>query len=71
MYVAYTLGVALMVAMIALNLLLFKTFSFVRSFGMVVGSVILTAPLMNVLAKIIWANFFFSYKKDWKDKVKT
>ena len=70
MYVAYALGVAIMVAVIVLNLLLFTTFSFVRTFSMVVGAVILTAPLMNALAKIIWANFFFSYKKDWKDQIK-
>lgn len=71
MYVAYALGVAIMVAIIVLNLLLFKTFSFVRAFGMVVGAVIIKAPLMNALAKIIWANFFFNYKKDWEDKFKS
>ena len=27
-------------------------------------------PLMNVMAKIIWANFFFNYNKDWNDKIK-
>ena len=70
MYVAYALGVAIMVAVIVLNLLLFTSFSFVRTFSMVVGAVILSAPLMNALAKIIWANFFFSYKKDWKDQIK-
>lgn len=70
MYVAYALGVAIMVAVIVINLLLFTSFSFVRTFSMVVGAVILTAPLMNALAKIIWANFFFSYKKDWKDQIK-
>ena len=70
MYVAYALGVAIMVAVIVLNLLLFETFSFVRTFGIVVAAVIITAPLMNAMAKIIWANFFFHYQKDWKDKIK-
>ena len=70
MYVAYALGVAIMVAVILLNLLLFEAFSFIRTFGMVVGAVIITAPLMNAMAKIIWANFFFHYQKDWKDKIK-
>lgn len=70
MYVAYALGVAIMVAVIVFNLLLFTSFSFVRTFSMVVGAVMLTAPLINALAKIIWANFFFSYKKDWKDQIK-
>lgn len=66
MYVAYALGVAIMVAMVVLNFLLFEAFSFLRTFGMVVGAVIITAPLMNALAKIIWANFFFHYNPKWK-----
>ena len=70
MYVAYALGVAIMISVIVLNLLLFEAFAFVRTFEMVVGAVIITAPLMNALAKIIWANFFFNYKKDWNDKIK-
>lgn len=68
MYVAYTLGVAIMVAVIAINLLLFKSFSFVRTFWMAVGVVIITSPLINALAKIIWANFFFRYKKTGRIK---
>lgn len=62
MYVAYALGVAVMVAIIALNLLLFETFSFLTAFGMIVGAIIILSPLINALAKIIWANFFFHYK---------
>lgn len=59
MYVAYELEVAIMVAVIVLNLLLIETFSFVRTFGMVLGAVIITALLMNVMAKIICDIFFF------------
>lgn len=66
MYVAYALGVAIMVAMVILNFLLFKAFSFLRTFGMVVVAVIVSSPLMNALAKIIWANFFFHYNPKWK-----
>lgn len=44
MYVTCALGVAIMVAVIVLNLLLFETFPFVRTSGMVVGAVIITAP---------------------------
>ena len=36
MYIAYALEVAIMVAVIVLNLLLFETFSFVGTLGMVV-----------------------------------
>ena len=70
MYIAYALEVAIMVAVIVLNLLLFETISFVRTFGMEVGKLIITAPLMNVMAKIIWVNFFFNYIKDLNDKIK-
>ena len=66
MYVAYALGVAIMVAMVILNFLLFEAFSFLRTFGMVVVAVIVSSPLMNALAKIIWANFFFHYNPKWK-----
>jgi uncharacterized membrane protein (DUF441 family) len=59
MYVAYELEVAIMVAVIVLNLLLIETFSFVRTFGMVLGAVIITALLMNAMAKIICDIFFF------------
>lgn len=68
MYVAYALGVAIMVAVIVLNLFLFETFSFIRTFGMVVAAVIISAPLMNAMAKIIWANFFFTIIKTGKIK---
>lgn len=64
MYVAYALGVILMIVMILLNLLLFEEFSFLRAFGSVVVSVIIFSPLLNALAKIIWANLFFSYKEN-------
>ena len=64
MYVAYALGVVLMMLMIVLNALLFKEFSFLRAFGSVVVSVIIFSPLLNAIAKIIWANLFFSYKEN-------
>ena len=70
MYVAYALGVALMVVVIVLNLLLFDAFSFLRTFGMVATVVILLSPLVNALAKIIWANFFFPYNPAAKKNAK-
>ena len=68
MYVAYALGVALMVGIIVLNLFLSGEFSFLATFGMICGAMILLAPLLNAWAKIIWANFFFHFKEDWKMK---
>ena len=70
MYVAYALGVALMVGIIVLNLFLSGEFSFLTTFGMICGAMILFAPLLNAWAKIIWANFFFHFNKDWKIKSK-
>ena len=68
MYVAYALGVALMVGIIVLNILFSNEFSFLYTFGMICGAMILLAPLLNAWAKIIWANFFFHFKEDWKAK---
>lgn len=70
MYVAYALGVALMVGIIVLNLLLSSDFSFLNTFGMICGALILLAPVLNAWAKIIWANFFFQFSEDWKAKSK-
>lgn len=64
MYISYAIGVAIMVAVILLNLFLFPNFSLLRTFAMVAGVVVLLSPLTNALGKIIWANFFFSYKEN-------
>lgn len=66
MYVAYALGVALMVSIITLDHLLFSEFYFARTFGIIVVAVLGLSPLMNAWAKIIWANFFFHYQGDRK-----
>lgn len=61
MYVAYALGVALMVAIITLNYLFFAEFSFLRAFGGIVIAMLIFSPLINALSKIIWANLFISF----------
>ena len=70
MYVAYALGVGLMVSIILLNLLFSSEFSFLRTFWMICVALISLAPLLNAWAKIIWANFFFHFKTEWKSKSK-
>lgn len=70
MYVAYALGVGLMVGIILLNLLFSSEFSFLRTFWMICVALILLAPLLNAWAKIIWANFFFHFKAERKSKSK-
>lgn len=61
MYVAYALGVALMVAVCVLMILFVQPFSFLLTFFTIVGVLVLLSPLLNALSKIIWANFFFHF----------
>jgi len=68
MYVAYALGVAVMIAVIVLNYLLFETFSFLRAFWIILGVLIALGPYLNALSKIVWANLFFKYDPNWKEK---
>ena len=68
MFVAYALGVAVMVAVIVMNHLLTETFSFLKAFWSIFVVLILLAPYLNALSKIVWANFFFHYDPDWKEK---
>jgi len=68
MYVAYALGVAVMIAVIVLNHLLFETFSFLRTFWIILGVLIALGPYLNALSKIVWAILFFKYDPNWKEK---
>lgn len=61
MYVAYALGVALMLLVIGGNYLLFPTFSFLRSFWSIFILLLLLSPYLNALSKIIWANLFIKF----------
>ena len=67
MYVAYALGVAVMLLAIGCNYLLFPTFSFLRSFWSIIFLLSLLSPYLNALSKIIWANLFIKYDPNWKD----
>jgi len=68
MFVAYALGVAVMVAVIVMNHLLMESFSFLKAFWSIFVVLIVLAPYLNALSKIIWANFFFHYDPEWKEK---
>lgn len=61
-YVTYALGVALFVAVLIVNYLIFKSINpknLLFSFG---GLILLIAPLFYALSKVIWANIFVKYK---------
>lgn len=61
MYVAYALGVAVMVATTLVYWLLSDAFSVLTSFLWVLGVLSILGPFINGYSKIIWANFFFKY----------
>jgi len=68
MYVAYALGVAVMIAITLLSYLLLGEFLLITTFTSIIIAVVILAPYLNALSKIIWANFFFHYSSDWEKK---
>ena len=68
MYIAYALGVALMLLITGLNFVLFSSFSFLRTFWAIFIVLTVLSPYLNALSKIIWANLFFHYDPNWKTK---
>ena len=61
MYVAYAIGVALMIMVTLVSYLINPTFSFLTTFVSICIVITLLGPYINALSKIIWANMFFSY----------
>jgi len=64
MYVAYGLGVTLMVITTLISYLISSTFSFLATFVFICIVLTLLGPYINALSKIIWANMFFSYQEN-------
>lgn len=62
-YVVYALGVAIFVTIWTSLELFLPDVSFDTILISVVAGLVLTAPVMYPLSKIIWANFFFRYKQ--------
>jgi uncharacterized protein (DUF983 family) len=68
MYVAYALGVATFVTFwVSLNLF-FSNVSIAWQIGIIVIAIILLAPFLFSLSKIIWANMFIAYKQEKLNK---
>tara|TARA_B100000767_G_C19776249_1_gene542743 strand:+ start:4760 stop:5152 length:393 start_codon:yes stop_codon:yes gene_type:complete len=63
MYVAYAIGVALMVIITLISYVISSTFSFLTTFVSICIVMVLLGPYINALSKIIWANMFFSYQE--------
>ena len=68
MYVSYALGVALFVAVWVLITLFVPEPSYILYTTAIVVSLILLAPILYALSKIIWANMFFHYNKKQNEK---
>ncbi len=63
MYVAYGIGVGLMLVIAAISYNISSNFSFLKTFFAICIVLAILGPYINALSKIIWANMFFSYKE--------
>ncbi len=64
MYVSYALGVALFVTVWTTCNLWFDWLTVWSQIGLVIFFTIVLSPYLFALSKIIWANFFISYKSN-------
>jgi hypothetical protein len=64
MYVAYALGVALMLGVTLVYWLFSERFSVIAAFLWITGILLIVSPYLNAWSKLIWANFFFRYNPD-------
>jgi uncharacterized protein (DUF983 family) len=68
-YVVYALGVAVFVTIWASIKLFFNFISFDATLIAIVAGLILSSPFTYPLSKTIWANFFFHYQQNAKEKI--
>lgn len=61
MYVSYTIGVALAVSVYLLLLVVGLAKNTLTSFFIIAASIVLLAPYIYQLSKVIWASFFIKY----------
>ncbi len=62
MYVSYGLGAAVFISTFTIMNLFFPNFDWINYLFIVIGLLVILTPLLYALSKIIWANFFYSYK---------
>lgn len=68
MYVSYALGVALFVTLwVSMNLFFSGIDTWLQIFIIISASLILT-PYIYALSKIVWANFFIKYDRQFSSK---
>ncbi|MFP5471773.1 MAG: DUF983 domain-containing protein [Bacteroidia bacterium] len=73
MFVSYGLGAAVFISTFAAMNLFFSNFDWINYLFIVIGLLVILSPLLYALSKIIWANFFYSYKgkKNINEQYKT
>jgi uncharacterized protein (DUF983 family) len=62
MYVSYALGAAVFISTFTIMNLFLPNFDWINYLFIVIGLLVILTPLLYALSKIIWANFFYSYK---------
>ncbi|MFT5823366.1 MAG: hypothetical protein ACI8ZM_004627 [Crocinitomix sp.] len=67
-YVTYALGVAIFVTIWVASLVLFPNMTMPVLAIIIISMIIALTPFTYYLSKIIWANFFFHYKKQTNDE---
>lgn len=70
-YVTYALGVASMVTFLVASLVLYPSGTFDSYLIIVLTGMILVMPFTYPLSKIIWANFFYKYSKEYANTKKS
>ncbi|MEO8589389.1 MAG: DUF983 domain-containing protein [Flavobacteriales bacterium] len=62
MYVSYAIGVAVSVTCWVAMSVLFPATALWIQVALILGALVIGAPFYYALSKIIWANFFFTYR---------
>jgi len=68
-YVTYALGVAIFVTVWVASSVLFPEISMPVLATVIVSTIVALTPFTYYLSKIIWANFFFHYKKQNNERI--
>ena len=68
MYIAYSIGVAVMISVWIATLLLGIDLAYWTLVSIIGGILLIFSPFIYAISKIIWANLFFNYKGVEKTK---
>ena len=69
MYVSYGVGIAFAFAAFVISFFLFES-GLKTAFIAIVGTLVIFMPVIMRVSRNIWINFFISYDKNWRNRVK-